>query len=160
MNKDRKPVIAVIGASSCDETVARLAYLTGQEIAKAGAVLINGGGGGVMEFSAKGAKEAGGETIGIVPTSHMDWSNPYVDYVIATGMGQARNAVIVGSADGLIAVSGSYGTLSEVAFALKDGKPLAGLSSWDRTFSEIPSFDTPREAVDFILQKIKQNKPA
>ena len=154
----RKPVIAVIGASSCDEEIAKLAFETGCLIAKSGAVLINGGGKGVMESSARGAKEMGGVTVGIIPGENTNSANPYMDIVIATGMGQARNAVIVGSADGLLAVGGSYGTLSEVAFALKEGKPIAGLVSWNRTLTEVPSFDNPQEAVDFILEKIKQNK--
>jgi uncharacterized protein (TIGR00725 family) len=152
----RRPVIGVIGASASDEAVNDLAYKTGRVIAQRGAVLINGGGPGVMEASARGAREAGGLTVGIVPSPEKKGANTFIDLVIATGMGQARNAVIVQSADGVIAVGGSYGTLSEVAFALKDGKPIAGLSSWDRVFSEIPSFHRPEEAVDFILGKIRE----
>jgi len=154
----RKPVIAVIGAASCDEDITELAFETGRLIARSGAVLINGGGKGVMEASAKGAKEAGGTTIGIIPSSDAGWANPYMDIVIVTGLGQARNALIVLSADGVIAVGGAYGTLSEVAFTLKERKPIAGLHSWNKILGEIPSFDNAQEAVDFVLNKIEQNK--
>ncbi|MBN1521764.1 MAG: TIGR00725 family protein [Candidatus Aureabacteria bacterium] len=154
---NRKPVIAVIGASSCGKELSDLAYETGRVIAEAGCILLNGGGKGVMEASARGAKEAGGLTVGIIPAEDKKWSNPFIDIVIATGMGQARNTVIAGSADGVIAVGGAYGTLSEVAFTLKHGKPIAGISSWERVLPEVTSFDHPQEAVDFILKKIGQN---
>ena len=157
MLKKSKTVIAVIGASSCNEAVAGKAYETGRLIAERGCILLNGGGQGVMLSSARGAKEAGGLTVGIIPSADKTWANPFIDIVIATGMGQARNAQIVQTADGIIAVGGAYGTLSETAFALSAGRPIAGIGSWDRLFSEIPSFELPEHALDFVLEKIEHH---
>lgn len=95
-----------------------------------GAILICGGLGGVMEASAKGAKEGGGVTVGVLPGSSIDQANPYIDIPIATNMGHARNTIIAQTADVLIAISGEYGTLSEIAIGLKLGKPVYGLGSW------------------------------
>ena len=148
-----KKVIAVIGASSCDSDVYSLAYDVGKEIALKGCILINGGGRGVMEASAKGAKENGGFVIGIIPGSDKSWANSYCDVVICTGIGQARNAVIVQSADGIVAVSGSYGTLSEAAFSKIFKKPIAGLRSWSDVL-DFPSFEVPKDAVNFVLSQI------
>ena len=89
-----------------------------------------------------------------IPSENKDLCNPYIKVVIATGMGQARNAIIVASADGVVAVGGQYGTLSETAFALKYGKPVAGVFSWDNVIPEIKPFHCPEEAVNFILSAI------
>ena len=126
-----KRYIGVIGAGECDAELGRLAEDIGSQIASAGAVLVCGGTGGVMEAACRGAKAAGGTTIGILPGSDRAEANPYVDVAIATGVNEARNLAIVRTADALVAVGGSYGTLSEIGFALKAGKKVVGLRTWD-----------------------------
>ncbi len=115
--------IAVIGAGAADEKERAAAEKVGMEIGKTGHILICGGLGGVMEASSKGAKSAGGLTVGILPGDKKEDANPYIDIVIVTDMGHARNAIIARAADALIAVGGEAGTLSEVALAIKIGKP-------------------------------------
>ena len=122
--------IAVIGSASCTDKVAALAAEVGREIARRGAMLVCGGRGGVMEAACRGAKEAGGTTIGILPGMRRSEANPYVDVPIITGLGEARNAIVVGSADAVVAVHGGYGTLSEIGLALKMGRPVVGLGTW------------------------------
>ncbi|MBC8412357.1 TIGR00725 family protein, partial [bacterium] len=122
--------ISVIGAGSCNSTIYDLAEELGRLIANNGATLITGGLGGVMEAASKGAIEAGGTTIGILPGNDKSEANTYVQIPIVTGMGHARNVIVVKSADAVIAVAGELGTLSEIAIALKTGKPLIGLQTW------------------------------
>ncbi|MBN2465971.1 TIGR00725 family protein [candidate division WOR-3 bacterium] len=123
--------IGVIGAGECDAELAELAEAVGRGIAEAGAVLVCGGMGGVMEAACHGAKAAGGTTIGILPGRDRNGANEYVDFAIATGINEARNLAIIRTADVLIAVGGSHGTLSEIGFALKAGKKVVGLRTWD-----------------------------
>ena len=134
--------IGVIGGQFCSEDEERMAYEVGSRLAKQGAIIICGGLGGVMEAACRGAKEEGGTTIGVLPGPFRGDSNPYVDYAIATDMGQARNAIIVRTADALVAVGGEYGTLTEIAMALKMGKKVVALSSW-----EIASKGTPDDKI-------------
>jgi uncharacterized protein (TIGR00725 family) len=122
--------VAVIGAAVCDEQVAATARKVGRQVALQGAVLICGGRGGVMEAACQGAQEVGGTTVGILPGTDRREANPYVDLAIATGLGEARNAIIVRTADAIVAVSGGYGTLSEIGLALKMGRPVVGLDTW------------------------------
>ncbi len=143
-------IIAVIGASSCDEETAAAAREVGKRIAEAGCVLVTGGLGGVMEAASQGAKEGGGLVIGILPTDSMSDANRHVDIPIVTGMGDARNAIIANTAEAFIAVAGSYGTLSEIAFALKRGKTVAALGSWE-VDPAIHRASTPEEAVRIAL---------
>ncbi len=124
-------LIGVIGASSCSAEIAELAEAVGREIGKRGAVLICGGLGGVMEFASKGAKEAGGLTIGILPGTSKEEANSYIDIPIVTDLGHARNIVIAHSSDSLIAIAGEHGTLSEIAIGLKLKKTVIGLNTWD-----------------------------
>ena len=125
-------VIGVIGESTFTEAVHELlAEEVGRRLARAGAALICGGLGGVMEAACRGARAAGGRTIGILPGSERTEANPFVDVAVATGMGQARNVLIVLSADALIAIGGGFGTLSEIALALRHGKPVVGLRTWE-----------------------------
>ena len=124
-------LIGVIGASSCGAEIAELAGAVGREIGRRGAVLVCGGLGGVMEFASKGAKEAGGLTIGILPGTSREEANCYIDIPIVTGLGHARNIVIAHSSDGIIAISGEHGTLSEIAIGLKLKKTVIGLNTWD-----------------------------
>lgn len=121
--------IGVIGAGNCDESIAMIAEDVGRDIAKRGAVLICGGLGGVMQAAACGAKQEGGTTIGILPGSRREDANPYIDIVILSAMGHARNALIAQSCDALIAIDGEYGTLSEIALSLKMGKTVVVLES-------------------------------
>jgi uncharacterized protein (TIGR00725 family) len=150
--------LAVIGSASCDEEVASLARAVGKEIARQGAVLVCGGRGGVMEAACEGAKDAGGTTVGILPGRDRREANPYVDLPIATGLGEARNAIVVGTADAVVAVSGGYGTLSEIGLALKMGRPVVGLGTWELRQREesseaIVQADTPAQAVALALAK-------
>ncbi len=149
----RKIKIGVIGGREASSEILKLAEEAGKEIARRGAVLICGGMGGVMEAACKGAKEANGTTVGILPTVSPDDANPYVDISIPTGMGVARNVIIINSCDGVIAIGGRYGTLSEIAFALQKGIPLVSLRSWN--FEEsIVQINSPNEAVDWIFKQI------
>ena len=122
--------IAVVGGAQCSEEEYRIAYEVGTEIARHQAVLICGGGSGVMEAAAKGAADAGGASIGILPGEKSAQGNRFLSYAVATGLGEARNAVIARTADLMIAVGGEYGTLSEIALALKMEKPVIVLNSW------------------------------
>lgn len=122
--------IAVIGGSQATTREWTLAYQLGKELAKNKFVLICGGMGGVMEAVCKGAKEIGGLTVGILPGKDPSESNPYVDLKIVTAMSHARNAIVVRSADVVIAIGGEYGTLSEIAHALIINKPVISLKSW------------------------------
>jgi uncharacterized protein (TIGR00725 family) len=123
--------IGVIGGAKCSSSVRKLAEGVGRGIAKSGAVLVCGGKGGTMAAACRGAKSAGGLTIGILPDRERSGANKYVDIAIATGINEARNLAIIRTADALVAVGGSYGTLSEIGFALKAGKRVVGLRTWD-----------------------------
>jgi len=123
--------IGVIGAGECDAELGAMAETVGRGIAEAGAVSVCGGMGGVMEAACRGAKAAGGMTVGILPGPDRSGANEYVDIAIATGIGEARNLAIIRTSDVLIAVGGSYGTLSEIGCALKMGKKVVGLRTWD-----------------------------
>ncbi|MFZ5449427.1 MAG: TIGR00725 family protein [Thermodesulfobacteriota bacterium] len=124
--------IAVIGGGEISAETALLARQVGREVARRGAVLLCGGLGGVMAAAAQGAREAGGVSLGILPDGDRRRANPYLTYTIATNLGHARNVLIAHSADAVIAVDGSYGTISEAAIALKLGKPVIVLQvSWD-----------------------------
>lgn len=122
--------IAVVGAASCDAKEERMAEDAGRLIATAGAVLICGGRGGVMEAACRGAAEAGGVAVGILP-GDAGQANPFCTVIIPTGLGIARNAVVVSAAQAVIAVGGAYGTLSEIAMALKMGRPVYGIRTWE-----------------------------
>jgi uncharacterized protein (TIGR00725 family) len=124
--------IAVIGGSDVSPETAALAREVGREVAETGAVLLCGGLGGVMAAAAQGAQDAGGVSLGILPDGDRRRANPYLTYAIATNLGHARNVLIAHSADALIAVDGSHGTISEAAIALKLGKPVIALNvTWD-----------------------------
>lgn len=126
-----RPHVGIIGAQHGDDELCALAEAVGRELARRGAVVVCGGLGGVMEAACRGARSAGGTTIGIVPESERRTANDHVDVAIATGIGDLRNGLIVRTADVLIAVGGAFGTLSEIAFALKAGKRVVGLGTWE-----------------------------
>jgi uncharacterized protein (TIGR00725 family) len=126
-----KPVyVSVIGGAQCGAAEQALAAEVGRLVAREGATLICGGMGGVMEAAARGAKEAGGTTIGILPGHDRAVANPYLDHVLTTGMGHARNLAVVSSGDAVIAIGGGYGTLSEIGLAAKVGRPVVILAGW------------------------------
>jgi uncharacterized protein (TIGR00725 family) len=154
----QKTVIGVIGSSVSDDKEAALAEEVGALIAERGAVLVCGGMGGVMESACKGAHRTGGTTVGILPGGDRFSGNKYLDIVIATGLGDARNVLIARSSCGVIAIGGEFGTLSEIAFCLKFGVPVVGLKTWElkeKRFPDgLPLFETPEKAVEAIFQKI------
>jgi uncharacterized protein (TIGR00725 family) len=147
------PIIAVIGAGQCESSIYQLALEVGEEIAKRGAILVCGGLGGVMEAAAKGASMAGGLTVGILPGPSCNSANPYIKIPVATDMGQARNVIIAHTADGLVAVSGGAGTLSEIGHGLKIGKPVVGLKTIPN-LRGVHYVDTPQEAIARIFELI------
>lgn len=154
----RKPVIGVIGGgTTASEEGLELAEEVGFLIARADAILVCGGLNGVMEAAAKGARRGSGMTVGILPTGNKADANEYIDLPIATAMSTARNLVIVRTADALIAVNGSYGTLSEMAHAFDLGKTVFALRTWPMEKAGVDSqlfvpVQTPREAVDRALE--------
>jgi uncharacterized protein (TIGR00725 family) len=152
----RRQVVGVIGAGDAPRAVCQLAFELGREIARRGAVLINGGRTGVMESAAAGARGAGGHTIRILPGADRREANKHIEFAIATGIGEARNVVIVASADAIIALAGEGGTLAEIGFAKKFGKPIVALDSWP----EIEGLDraaTPADAVALALRLAASN---
>jgi len=141
------PIIAVCGAGRCDEPAAALAEEVGREIGRRGFWLACGGLGGVMEAAARGAKQAGGMTLGILPGNSKAEANPWIDVAVATGLAEGRNLILVRTADAVIALPGEYGTLSEIALALKIGKPVIGLNTW-KVGPEVILAQDAAEAVD------------
>lgn len=133
-------MIAVCGANEATDEEQALAEAVGRAIASAGCALVCGGRGGVMAAACKGAKAAGGATIGILPGNHRTDANEWVDFAIPTGLGQARNALVVASGDAVIAVGGGFGTLSEIGLALKIGKTVINLSSWELDAERLARF--------------------
>jgi uncharacterized protein (TIGR00725 family) len=152
--------IGVIGESATDRYGSETAFEVGRLIAGAGAVLVCGGMSGIMEHAARGAKSAGGTTIGILPGSGRDEANKYIDIAIPTGLGEARNLIVVRSSDAIVAIGGQYGTLSEIAFALRFQKPVVGLNTWElrrkgSRDTEIIEAESPGEAIDRILSRLQ-----
>jgi uncharacterized protein (TIGR00725 family) len=128
----RSPVIAVVGPGR-DASAAELAAAeeAGAAIASAGAVLVCGGLGGVMEAACRGARSEGGTTVGLLPGTDRDEANGWVVLALPTGLGEGRNALIVRAADAVVAIGGGFGTLSEIAFALRAGVPVFGVGTWE-----------------------------
>jgi hypothetical protein len=153
----RPVVIGVIGENDPPADVAALAEAVGAEIAAAGAVLVCGGLGGVMTAACRGAHARGGITIGILPSTRREDANPYVTYAIPTGLGHARNILVVRTAQAIIAVGGRFGTLSEIAFAKIEGIPVIGLQTWElrregMREDPIQRARDPKEAVAMALE--------
>ncbi len=155
-----RPQIAVLGAADCDRRLRGIAFATGEALARSGACLICGGRGGVMAAASQGARSAGGTVVGILPGSDARESpaNDAVSVAVYTGMGQARNACVVLSAAAAIAVHGGWGTLSEIALALKHRIPVIALDSWSlsrpdgRVEPLLRTARTPRHAVELALE--------
>ncbi len=158
----RKPIIGVMGGTVCDQHTAALAFQVGRLIAEGGAMLLCGGGQGVMQAVCQGAKSADGLVIGIMPGSNEIESPPneFVDIALFTGMSDARNTINAKSSDVVIAIAGEFGTLSEIALALKAGKPVIALHSWDIAKSgKIPpnyvTASDPEDAVQKAFQALE-----
>jgi uncharacterized protein (TIGR00725 family) len=139
----------VIGPGDAGPQELAAAEAVGRGLADAGAVVVCGGLGGVMEAACRGAKQGGGTTVGILPGTDRRQANPSVDVAVATGLGEARNALVVRAADALLAVGGGYGTLSEIALALKAGKRVIGLGSWE--IGGVEPAASPEDAVEAAL---------
>jgi hypothetical protein len=160
---DKKGFIAVIGGGRCSRGEAKLAEEVGRELARRGAILVCGGLGGIMEAACRGASLEGGTTVGILPGDNSQAANPYVQIPIVTGLGEARNVIVVKSAQAVIAIGGSYGTLSEISYALKSGIPVIGLNTWalsrnGREDKSIIPAQNPTEAVDKALDLVTSQK--
>lgn len=149
--------IAVIGGSVCSAREADWAHEVGRRLAQAGALVICGGRGGIMQAVSRGANSAGGLVVGILPGDSTAEANPFVHIPIVTGLGEARNVIIVRSAQAVIAIGGEYGTLSEIAFALRFGVPVVSLGSWQLTLpagrpAPLHAAASPDEAVRLALE--------
>jgi uncharacterized protein (TIGR00725 family) len=155
--------ITVIGDSACSAEEAKLAETVGELLAQQGVTIICGGLGGVMEAVCRGAKSKGGLTVGILPGQDSSMANPWVDIPVVTGIGEARNVAVVKSAQAVIAIGGSYGTLSEIAHALKSGISIIGLNTWSlfrngREDDSIIRVQSAAEAVDKAISLAKRHK--
>ncbi len=161
MEWSRRPRIGVMGPAVCTPQVARCASEIGRCIAREGGILICGGMSGTMEAAARGAREAGGLVVGILPGSSVADANPFIDIPIVTDLGNARNVINVLSSQVIIAIHGSFGTLSEIALALKCGIPVVGLETWKleppagEPAVEIVCATSPQEAVDMAIRLIR-----
>jgi uncharacterized protein (TIGR00725 family) len=144
----RTPYVAVVGPGEASSRELAAAEEIGAALAGAGAVVVTGGLGGVMAAACRGARARKGHTLGILPGEDRATANEWVEIAVATGMGELRNGLVVRAADALIAVGGGHGTLSEVALALKLGRPVVGLGTWE--VHGVEHVSTPEEAVDRI----------
>jgi uncharacterized protein (TIGR00725 family) len=156
-------IIGVIGDSSCPPEEAKLAESVGELLAQQGATIVCGGLGGVMEAVCRGAKSKGGLTVGILPGKNSSMANSWVDIPVVTGIGEARNVAVVKSAQAVIAIGGGYGTLSEIAYALKSSIPVIGLDTWSlsrdgREDDSIIRVQSATEAVDKAISLVKRRK--
>ncbi len=151
------PTIAVVGASSVDPRTRRLAREVGRELGTRGATLICGGLGGVMEGAAQGAYEAGAQTVGILPGYDRRAANRFIRVPIATGLGEARNLIVVASAQAVVALKGEGGTLSEIGFALKLGRPVVALDAWGE-IEGVHHAHSPPEAAELALALAKNRR--
>jgi uncharacterized protein (TIGR00725 family) len=149
MELRKKIRIGVIGGSSPNKESRQQAFRVGQLIAENGAILVCGGLSGVMEAASRGAKEAGGFTIGILPGNSLDDANVSIDIPVATGMGYSRNSLVAMNSDAIIAIDGQYGTLSEIAYGCIYGKKVIGLGTWD--IEGVVQVKSPEQAVDEAL---------
>ena len=160
---DFSPHIAISGGADCSEEEALLSFETGQLLAQAGAVLLCGGMTGVMQEACRGAKSQGGTTIGILPGTDRRQANPYVDIALPTGMGEGRNFLLVRAADSIIAIGGGWGTLSEIALALRIGCPVIGLKTLEvvrdkKPLNDIIRAQNPHHAVELALSLAQKKR--
>jgi uncharacterized protein (TIGR00725 family) len=149
--------VAVVGPGRADAAEAEVAEAVGRALAERDAIVVTGGLGGVMEAASRGAREAGGTTVGILPGSDRSAANDWVAVAIPTGLGEARNALVVRAADALIAIGGEYGTLSEIALGLKADKPVIGVGSW--AIEGIQTAADAASAVELALAQAGRGSP-
>ena len=159
--KDKLIFIGVIGGSEVPPQTALISEEVGREIARRGAALVCGGMGGVMEAACKGAVAEGGLTIGILPGDNRNTANPYVKIPIVTGIGYARNVAVVRTSQAVIAIDGSYGTLTEIGYALQAGLPVIGLDTWALSINgqadnNIIIADSARDAVEKAFDMVSK----
>ena len=140
----------MVGPGDAPADALAAAEAVGRALGEGGAVVVCGGLGGVMEAACRGAKESGGTTVGILPGVDRAVANRWVDVAVPTGLGEARNAVVVRAADAVVAVAGGYGTLSEIALALQAGTPVVGVGTWD--VAGVEPAATPAEAATAALR--------
>ncbi len=152
----RKLIVAVIGGHKCNSEVEQIAQNLGKKLAKVVDYLVSGGLSGTMYHVCQGFKAAGGTTIGIIPGYHKEEANAYVDIVIPTGMGLARNVLVVKSADAVIALPGEAGTLSEIAYCLQFGIPVVSLNSWD--IPGVIKASTVEEALERVKEALESRQ--
>ena len=155
----RRRLVAVCGESDPQTSLTDLAFELGRGIAERDAVLICGGLTGVMEHAARGARAAGGLTIGLLPGDDTNEANPYIDVAIATGLAHARNSILALTADGVVVLGGGLGTMSEVALALRNRRPTIGIRTWrfdreGRTEPELPVAASPKDALDWLFARM------
>lgn len=155
--------VAVSGGGEAGGEVCRAAEEVGRELARRGAVVVTGGLGGAMEAASRGAKEARGTTIGILPGDDRSDANPWVDVAVATGLGEGRNVVLVRTVDAVVAVAGEFGTLSEIALALRAGKPVVGLGTWQlvrdgQPVEAVVAAATPAEAAERAVALARERR--
>jgi uncharacterized protein (TIGR00725 family) len=143
--------VAIVGPGDASPAEIESAELIGRAVAQRGDVLVCGGLDGVMAAAARGAKTAGGTTVGLLPGTSRDDANEWIEIAIPTGLGELRNGLVVRAADAIIAVGGAYGTLSEVALALKTGVPVIGLGTWEIDGIEV--VESVEQAVRAIQQR-------
>jgi uncharacterized protein (TIGR00725 family) len=155
-NKVPGVYLAVIGAGNASAEIYEMAMTVGREAGRRGWIVVTGGLGGVMEAAARGAREAGGLTLGILPGGDRGEANPFIQVAVATHIRHARNSIIAHTADALIAVDGEYGTLSEIALGLKLGKPVVGLKTVWNIPGVVPA-NSPAEAVEKVAALLKKN---
>jgi uncharacterized protein (TIGR00725 family) len=144
--------VSVVGAGEAAADVLADAEVVGQELARAGAIVVCGGRGGVMEAACRGAAAEGGVTVGLLPDADRAHANPFVSVAVPTGMGELRNGLVARAGDAVIAIGGEFGTLSEIGFALKLGRPVVGLGTWElarggKPVDAIEVASTPEDAV-------------
>lgn len=149
------PQISVTGSDEADPPALRNAYEVGRQLGKHEAVLVCGGGAGVMEAACRGVRETGGTTLGILKGRDLTSGNPHLDLRLPTGVGHARNLMVALSGQAMIAVDGALGTLTELAFALKFDRPVYGVGTWDHPRLPFDHDLTPREAVERALAAIQ-----
>jgi uncharacterized protein (TIGR00725 family) len=150
----RTSYVAVVGPGDASPQELLLAEEVGAGLAAAGALVVTGGLGGVMEAACRGARSRGGPTLGILPGDDRVAANGWVQVAVATGMGELRNGLVVRAADAVVAIGGGHGTLSEIALALKLGRPVVGLGTWE--VHGVEHVSTPRDALDRIARQLVQ----
>jgi uncharacterized protein (TIGR00725 family) len=147
-----RPYVAVVGGGACSPHEATTAEQVGRMLAERGAVVVCGGLGGVMEAACRGAKSADGITVGLLPGLDRSEANPFVDVAIPTGLGEARNALVVRAADAVVAIGGEFGTLTEIAFALRTEVPVVGIGTFElvRDGKQVDAFPLARDAAEAV----------